>query len=218
MAGRILVINPNSDRDVTAAIDRRLQPLRFSGGPEIACATLEGAPPGIETMRHVDEVAPMLCELIARHEPETSAFVIACFGDPGMAAARETTARPVIGIGEGGIAAALNHGERYGILTNLQADVNPGLRQVRALGLGQRLAGIAAADVAVVDLADAPRARSRLIAAAGRLKDLGADVAVLGCAGMVPYAADIESETGLTVVDPVYAATAMALCASQAAA
>lgn len=218
MSERILIINPNSDREVTAAIDRRLESLRFAGGPELRCATLENAPPGIETMRHIDEVAGPLCELIAKEEKETSAFVIACFGDPALASARETTAKPVLGIGEGGIAAALNQGAQYGIVTNLVGDVNPGLRQIRALGLDARLAGIEAAGVAVVDLGDKARARSGLLTAATRLKERGADVLILGCAGMVPFAAELEAETGLKVIDPVFSTTAFAICLVQAAA
>lgn len=218
MGQRILIINPNSDREVTAAIDRRLEGLRFAGGPELSCATLEDAPPGIETMRHIDEVARPLCDLIEREDPKTDAFVIACFGDPAVASARETTRKPVLGIGEGGIAAALNHGARYGIVTNLAGDVNPGLRQIRALGLDARLAGIEAAGIAVVDLADKVRSRSGLLGAAARLKERGADVLVLGCAGMVPYAGELEAETGLKVIDPVFATTAMAICLVQAAA
>jgi Asp/Glu/hydantoin racemase len=211
MAERILVINPNSNREVTAAIDRNLESLRFADGPEICCMTLDDAPPGIETARHTDQVVEPLCDLIAREDNRASAFVIACFGDPGLASARETTAKPVIGIGEGGITAALNHGERYGILTNLPEDVNPGLRQIRALGLEARLAAIEAAGIAVVDLDDKAGSRAGLLAAAQRLKEKGAEVIVLGCAGMVPYGPDLATQTGLKVIDPVHAATGAAI-------
>ena len=216
MGQRIVVINPNSNRDVTAAMDRNLDNLRFSDGPTIDCMTLEGAPPGIETARHADQVVGPLCDLVAREEGRTDAFVIACFGDPGLASVRETTAKPVIGIGEAGITAALNYGEHYGIVTNLPEDVKPGLRQIRALGLGARLAGIEAAGVAVVDLDDVARSKAGLLAAAKHLKDKGADVLVLGCAGMVPYGSDLEAETGVPVIDPIHAAGGLALTMVQA--
>ena len=142
-----------------------------------------------------------------------SAFVIACFGDPGLASARETTTKPVIGICEGGVTSALNHGERFGILTNVPADVGPGLRYLRALGLDARLAGIEAAGIAVVELADKKRANKCLTTAADRLKERGADVLVLGCAGMVPYGPGLARNTGLKVIDPVHAATGLAIAA-----
>jgi len=217
MAERILVINPNSNREVTAAIDRNLESLRFADGPQICCVTLEDAPPGIETARHADQVVAPICALIAREDNGASAFVIACFGDPGLASARETTAKPVIGIGEGGITAALNHGERYGILTNLPEDINPGLRQIRALGLEARLAGVEAAGIAVIDLDDEAGSRAGLLAAGRRLKEKGAEIIVLGCAGMVPYGPDLEAATGLKVIDPVHAATGLAIAVVRAA-
>ena len=217
MEKRILVINPNSDHTVTASMDKNLQSLRFPGGPVVDCATLEHAPPGIETARHVDEVVAPLCELIAREHNHTDAFVIACFGDPGLASARETTPKPVIGICEGGITSALNHGELFGVLTNLPGDVNPGLRQIRALGLNTRLAGIEAAGIAVVDLADATRAPQNLMMAADKLKERGADVVILGCAGMVAYRAVLAQHTGLKIIDPVHAATGLAITAVSAA-
>lgn len=214
MAERILVINPNSDRRVTAAMDRNLARLRVSSGPTIVCTTLDGSPPGIETARHADQVVAPMCELISREDHRVSAFVIACFGDPGLASAREITTKPVIGICEGGITSALNFGERYGVLTNVAADVNPGLRYIRALGLETRLAGIEAAGIAVVDLADKTRARQGMRAAAQRLKDRGAEVLVLGCAGMVDYAGELALEIGLEIVDPVFAATGLAITAA----
>ena len=216
MRKHILVINPNSDRAVTAAMDRNLESLRFNGGPTIVCETLDDAPRGIETARHADQVVEPLGKLIAREDNQVSAFVIACFGDPGLASAREVTTKPVIGICEGGVTSALNYGERFGILTNMPADVNPGLRYLRALGLDARLAGIEAAGIAVVDLADGSRARKGLNAAAHRLKALGADVLILGCAGMVAYASALADETGLEIVDPVHAATGIAIAAASA--
>ena len=68
MSKHILVINPNSDRAVTAAMDRNLESLRFAGGPSIGCETLPDGPQGIETARHADRVVEPLCELIARED------------------------------------------------------------------------------------------------------------------------------------------------------
>ncbi|MEM7122657.1 MAG: aspartate/glutamate racemase family protein [Pseudomonadota bacterium] len=215
MGERVIVINPNSDRAVTAAMSRNLDSLRFSGGPEICCETLEDAPAGIETARHADQVVGPLCDLIAREDERASAFVIACFGDPGLASARETTQKPVIGICEGGVTVALNHGEHYGILTNMPADIGPGLRQIRGLGLDARLAGIEACGIAVTELNDTQRAQSELTAAAQRLKDRGADVVILGCAGMVPYASGVEQAVEVRTIDPVHAATGIAMTAAR---
>ncbi len=216
MSQRILVINPNSNTGVTAALDRVVESLRFADGPQIACVTLEEGPLGIETQRHVDQVVGPLCALIAREDNSSAAFVIACFGDPGLDSAKEVTARPVFGICQAGITTALNHGEKVGILTNIAADVNPGLRHMRTLGLESRIAGIEPIGIPVTGLEEAEPSRRALMAAACRLKEKGAEVLVTGCAGMTPYKGDIESASGLAVIDPTHAAVGMALAAVRA--
>ena len=109
MSARILVINPNSSVTVTDDLARALDGFRLDGGPVINCMTLAEGPPGIETQRHVDEVVAPLCRTIERERAD--AFVIACFSDPGLHAAREATSAPVFGIAQCGILAALARGD-----------------------------------------------------------------------------------------------------------
>src|ERR1700747_1233685 len=107
MAESIVVINPNSTVAVTTAMDEGLAPLRIAGGPAIECLTLAEGPPGIESQSDADSVIAPLCRTIAGHDNGASAFVIACFSDPGLFAAREATRKPVLGIAECGILTAL---------------------------------------------------------------------------------------------------------------
>ena len=103
MADRILVINPNSTEAVTRGIDEACAPLRMPGGPEIECLTLKEGPPGIETQQHVDGVVAPMLKLIKEKEKNYSAFVIACYSDPGLHSLREATKKPVLGISECGV-------------------------------------------------------------------------------------------------------------------
>lgn len=211
MDERILVINPNSNTAVTAAMDHVVDPLRFGGGPRIDCTTLGEGPLGIETQRHTDGVVTPLCDLIHREDNATSAFIIACFGDPGLASAIEITDRPVFGICQAGVTTALNHGERYGILTNIDSDVNFGLRYLRMAGIDARLAGIEPIGIPVTGLGEVEPSRKALCEAALRLKARGAEVLLTGCAGMTPYKDDIEAASGLKVIDPIHAAVTLAI-------
>jgi Asp/Glu/hydantoin racemase len=207
----ILVVNPNSTAAVTAAIDRALEPLRIAGGPAIECLTLSEGPPGIETQAHVEQVVQPLCRLV-RMRADASAFVIACFSDPGLHLCRETTARPVLGIAECGLLTALTRGERFGILAILSTSVPRHLRYVRQLGLAARFAGDLALGLGVVELSDTDRTFARMQEVGARLRDQdGADVLVLGCAGMTQYRAPLEQSLGLPVVDPTQAAVTMAI-------
>ena len=212
---RIVVINPNSNKDFTDHMDQAVEPLRAKGSVQIDCVNLEGTPYGIETQRDVDSVIDPICDYV-NNDTEASAFVIACFADTGVHSAREITDRPVVGIGEAGIATASNRGERYGIVSTTAEGKNSELRLVRSFGLEQRLAGTEAIELPIVEILTSNLTYDRMLGAAEKLKKNGADVLVLGCAGMTPYREKLEQDSGLPVIDPTVAATAMAigLCAA----
>jgi allantoin racemase len=64
----------------------------------------------------------------------------------------------------------------------------------------------------VVELSDEDRTFARMGEVGARLRDRhGADVLVLGCAGMAQYRAPLEEELQLPVVDPTQAAVTMAI-------
>ena len=65
-----------------------------------------GGPPGIESQQDADNAAVQVIDIIKRNN-SADAFVIACFSDPGIYAAREVTNKPVFGIAESGILTAL---------------------------------------------------------------------------------------------------------------
>ncbi|MDE0202618.1 MAG: aspartate/glutamate racemase family protein [Rhodospirillaceae bacterium] len=210
MSARILVINPNSSKTVTEDIARALDGFRLDGGPTIDCMTLADGPPGIETQRHVDEVVAPLCRAIERERAD--AFVIACFSDPGLHAAREATGTPVFGIAQCGILSALARGERFGVVAILQGSIPRHRRYVASLGLSDRMAGERAIGLGVTQLAQEEIVADRIGQVAERLRDEdGADAIVLGCAGMARYRAPLEAHLGCPVIDPSQAAVGMAL-------
>ncbi len=208
---QILVINPNSTEAVTRSMDAALDPLRAPGGPEIKSVTLAEGPPGIQSQRDVDFVVPHLCRRIAA-DNQSDAFVIACFSDPGLYSARETTDRPVLGISEVGMTTALNLGQRVGVIAVLRQSIPRHTRYFRAMGIADRVAGEVAVDLPVVELSDETKTKSRMLAVGRTLKEThGADVLVMGCAGMARYRAPLEDELGIPVIDPTQAAVGMAL-------
>lgn len=213
MSRRILVINPNSNATMTEIMDRRLDALRWQGGPDLVCTTLENGPPAIETMEHCRQVVAPLCDLV-RREPSADAFVIGCFSDPGLAELRGITSRPVFGFCEAGVASATAMGGPYGIITNLEDDVADELDYLRTRQLDGRLAGIEAAGVPVSRLATDPDAFEKTVAATRRLAGQGARSVVLGCAGFSAFAPRLQEVTGVAIVDPTIAATAMAIAAT----
>jgi Asp/Glu/hydantoin racemase len=209
VTGPILVVNPNSNAAVTAGIDAAAAPFRLGGGPAIDCVTLAEGPFGIESQRDSDAVIPHLVRLVAERA-DASAFVIACYSDPGVDACREATAAPVFGIQECGVAAALARADRFGVIALSEGSIRRHRWRLRRLGLLERLVGERAARLDVADSASAA-AFEALRAAGAALVAEGADALVLGCAGMARHRAGLERALGVAVVDPVQAGVAAAL-------
>lgn len=211
MTGTLFVINPNASDSVTEGIAEAIAPLRGMGAA-ITCLTLAEGPPGIESQAQADlTIAPML-DLAARLEPEAAGYVIACFGDPGVHALRDRTAKPVLGIQEAAVATALTLGQRFGIIAILPGSIPRHLRSLGAMGVLDRLAGDRALGLGVAALADPDRTEARMIDTARALRDTdGAEVLILGCAGMARYRKPLEQALQIPVIDPCQAAVAMAL-------
>ena len=209
---RILVINPNSTEAVTQGIDEAMAALRILGGPAIDCMTLKEGPPGIETQQHVDGVIPHLLRLVREREADYSAFVIACYSDPGLHSVREATAKPVLGISECGILTALTLGQKFGVIAILQKSIPRHLRYMGAMGVMDRLAGELPVGLAVTELSDQKKTFGRMVEVATALRDVhGANVIVMGCAGMARYRKPLQDAVGLPVVEPSQAAVGMAI-------
>ena len=206
----LIVINPNASQTGTDGIDRAGEPLRSFGVP-IRCLTLAEGPPGIESQRQADlTIAPMLA--LAAAQKDASGYVIACFGDPGLHALRDQTALPVVGIQEAAVMNALTLGQRFGVIAILPASIPRHLRAFGAMGVLDRLAGDRALGLGVAELADPETSLAAMISTGRRLRDEdGANVLIMGCAGMAQYRAPLEAATGLPVVEPCQAAVAMAL-------
>jgi Asp/Glu/hydantoin racemase len=209
---RILVINPNSTEVVTRGIDEAVEPLRMDGGPAIDCVTLKEGPPGIETQQQVDGVVAPLLKMVREKESQYAAFVIACYSDPGLHSVREATRKPVLGIAECGILTALTLGQRFGVIAILQQSIPRHLRYVAALGVTERLAAELPVGLQVVELSDEEKTFGRMVAVGKALREQhGADVVIMGCAGMARYRKPLQDRIGIPVVEPTQAAVTMAI-------
>ena len=153
----IFIVNPNSSRVVTDGIDRAMEPLRAASPVAIAAIQLDEGPKGIETQAHVDGVVTPLLARAAALEGEASAFVIACFSDPGLAALREQSRHPVLGIAESAILTAMIMGQRCGILSILSKSVPRHMRMLGAMGVMDRCAADLPLELGVAALTDRQR-------------------------------------------------------------
>ncbi|WP_158816353.1 aspartate/glutamate racemase family protein [Methylocapsa sp. S129] len=209
---KLLVVNPNTSAGMTARIGEAAR-AAASAGTQIAAVNPSSGPASIEG--YFDEafaVPGMLEEIIKGETAGIDAFVIACFDDTGLEAARCCASGPVIGIGEAAFHLATLIAHRFSVVTTLSRSIAPIEANLVKYGLDRRCARVRACDVPVLALDDAASgARAKLSAEIGRAKAQdGADAIVLGCAGMADLAASLAREHGLPVIDGVAAAVKLA--------
>lgn len=209
---RVLVINPNSNPGVTKGIAQALESLRAESSAVIDVVGLSGTPYGIESQQDVDAVAGPIAACITADGSDHDAYVIACFSDPGLYGAREVTRKSVFGIASVGLLTALAIGNTVGIISILGTSIPRHWRMYRAMGIAERIAGDLPVGASVAELADVSSMGVRMRDVGQRLVEgEGADVLVLGCAGMAHFRGPLERELGVTVVDPTQAAVGMSI-------
>jgi allantoin racemase len=201
---RILVINPNTSEEMTRDIDREArQYARVDTEIETVCPSW--GPRSIEGHYEEELAAVAMLEVIKDRAAEFDGVVIACYGDPGLAAAREISPVPVVGIAEASMLMACTVAHSFSIVTVLPR-VKPLLEDtVRLHGLEARCASIRTTPLSVLDCERDPAAAGREIVKAARLaiEEDGAEAICLGCAGMGPLDKLVESEVGVPVLDGV---------------
>lgn len=107
---------------------------------------------------------------------------------------------------------ALTLGHRFGVISILARSVPRHLRYIAAMGVTDRLAADLPIELGVTALADERATLERMIAVGTRLRDEhGADVLVMGCAGMARYRDALAEAVRRPVVEPTQAAVAVAL-------
>ena len=204
-------INPNSNQAVTDGMVDALKPLMVDGGPVIECITLEEGPFGIESQADVDAVALPLMRMVKKRS-DVDAFVIACYSDPGLHVCREATNKPVFGIQECGVLTALSQGDQFGVIAIADISIKRHLRYLRQMGVIDRLANERALNISVHESAIGSQTFERLCQVGTELRDIdGAEVIILGCAGMARHRASLSDYLGIPVIDPVQAAVSMAV-------
>ncbi len=203
---RILIINPNSDPDMTATIQRSAE--EFAQGEfEVVCTSTPGAPPFIETYQDILDAAPGMVRLLREHEAAFDAFVIACHDDPNLDVMKEITTKPVVGIGEASMKLATMLGHRFSIVSTLKHSIPNKEALIRKYHLEGVVASLRAPGP---ELAAASDEEKYLHAARQALEEDMAEVIVLGCAGLGSLDKRLMAQLGAPVLDGVACALIVA--------
>ncbi len=201
---RIFVINPNTSKSMTDHIRQELEKIRRPD-TELTVVNPEHGPVSIESAYDEALAGPPTLELVRRaNEEGYDAIVLACFSDPALDAAKEISDIPVIGIEEATLHVAAMLGHKFSIMTSLSRRIPTREVHVRLRGLESAFASAPAMNMPVLEMdANPAKAKARILELARKaVQEDGAEVIVLGCAGLAGYAEDIERELGAVVLDP----------------
>jgi allantoin racemase len=209
---KLMLLNPNTSAAMTAGMAAQARAVAAPGTdivgrqPSFGPASIEG---------HFDEAfgAAGVAEQVRLAGPENfDAIVIACFGDPGLDAARELTRAPVLGIAEAAFHAASMLATGFSVVTTLTRTCVIAERLVHRYGFERSCRGIHGTDIPVLDLEACGEATLATIEAAARtaLSRDRSEAIVLGCGGMAALCASLQSRLGVPVIDGVSAAVKFA--------
>jgi allantoin racemase len=210
MSSRILLINPNTTATMTdgmaAAAHAAARP-----GTQIEATTVEGSVPFIDGWYDETLAAAAVARLVADRAGTFDAAIVACFGDPGLYAARELTEAPVVGIAEASFLLAMTLGHRFGIISTVDRATPATWDLLTHYGIAARCAAVEPSDAEVLELDNDPSAALDRIEAAGtRAIAAGAEVLCMGCGAMLSIRSELERRLRVPIVEAVPAAVAHA--------
>ena len=210
---QIQLINPNTTAAMTEKMAMAARQVASPGTQILAVQSATG-PASIESA--VDEALALpglLAQIKAGEAAGVDAHVIACFGDPGLRAAREMAAAPVIGIAEAAMQVACLVSASFSVVTTLGRTVPTAHRLLHDYGMKARCVRVRATGIAVLELeAQTGDLLRQKIGNECRqaLAEDGVGAIVLGCAGMADLCTELTQELGVPVIDGVTAAVKLA--------
>lgn len=203
-APRLLLINPNTTSAMTSLM---LRVARDAVGPRTRLAAVTGRFGGryIASRAAAAIAGHAALDALANHRGAHDVVVLACFGDPGLLALREFSAKPVIGMAEASMQAAARRG-RFAIVTGGER-WGPMLEELATLlDVDGRLVRVRTVAPTGADIARDPEAAYGLLVRACRAaaRD-GARSVILGGAGLAGIAGIIQPRVPIPLIDSTIA-------------
>ncbi|MBS6642480.1 MAG: hypothetical protein KH366_02740 [Clostridiaceae bacterium] len=200
---KLLVINPNTSDAMTEDIRQTVERVKSADTKaQVTCPDF--GPESLESFYDYTLSGFGIIRLLDNCEEDYDGIMIACYGDPGLYAAKEMCRCPVIGIAETSIAVSTLLGSRFAILAASQKAVPMMENMVSQYEMKGRFAGVFPLDMSVLDVEqNRNQTIERLIAEGKKAAEAGADVLILGCAGMTGLKEPVSQALQIPVLDPV---------------
>jgi Asp/Glu/hydantoin racemase len=207
----LLLINPNTTASITDLVLKHARTFA-AAGTKLRARTGAFGPRYVASRIGYAIAGHAAVDALANDRGRKDAVVLACFGDPGLAALKEVSPVPVVGMAEASILQAATLGRRFSIVTGGER-WKPMLEEfVAAQGLAARLASVRTVAPTGADIARNPKAALALLAKGCQAcaREDGADVVILGGAGLAGLAARLRPAVDVPLLDGVACAISMA--------
>ena len=214
---RILLINPNTTAALTAKMAAYADEIVGDGASFVPVTGSFGAS-FISTRTAAAIAAHAALDALAENVAGCDAVYLACFGDPGLAALKEISPVPVVGMAEASCLEAARESRRFAIVTG-GALWKPMLEEfVASLGLSRQLASVRPVAPTGGQIDADPDAAMALLADAciECARTDGADIVILGGAVLAGLAQRLQADVSVPLMCSV-AAGARAVVAAAAA-
>lgn len=214
-ASIILVVNPNTSQDMTAAIDRVAQATVRAGTTAITLSSVNG-PHTIEGPLDSALATAGMLEVIGAYPDPFDAIVVGCFGDPGVDALRLLVRVPVVGIGAASFTQAAFMTSKFAIVTPSVGTPARYAAVTASMGLTASFLGTYQTEFSVVDFESGdPAVLETLVFHAEQAVKDGAECLLFGCAGIADQIRNIEDRVGVPCIASVSAGVSQAMASLQ---
>jgi allantoin racemase len=205
---KIMVINPNSSAEMTDHIRKTLETVKRAETELVVTCPKKG-PVAIESAYDEVLAAFYSLDLVKKANQENyDAVIVACFSDPGLVAMKEISDILVVGIQEVSLHVAAMLGYKFTILTPTKKRIPSKYNDVWCNKLSFKLASVRELGMTVTETDEQPVLTQKRILEVARqaVEEDGAEVIILGCAGMAGYAEKAANELNIVVIDPTLVA------------
>ena len=201
---KLLIINPNTSETMTEDIRRTILMVK-NKEIDIEVIHSDFGAESLESFYDYTLASFGMIRCLKKHVKDYDGILIACFGDPGLYTIEEISDCPVVGIAEASMGIANLLGAKFSILAASEKASPMMDYLVAGYGMQDRSAGTVAINMSVLDVEQNKEEAIEKLVNAGRIaKNRGAEVLILGCAGMTGISESVEKRLGIRVLDPVF--------------
>ena len=209
---RIKIVNPNTTASFTSAC-LAAGWAAAAPGTQLTAGQPSSGTPSVEC--HVEEAVATLGvveQVRAGEAAGIDAYVVACFGDSGLGAAREVATGPVVGMTEAALYIAALIAPVFSIVTLPMRTRIFAERVLWQAGLDRRCARVRTIDIDVLECEDEATAvfEPFVVEARRAIVEDHAEAIILGCAGLAPLIGRLQVALGVPIIEGVAAAVKLA--------